>query len=38
MQIPEDTSEFAINASNQRFWAPHFLVLFARKFILSSWG
>ena len=22
MQIPEDTSEFAINASNERFWEP----------------
>ena len=22
MQIPEDTSEYAINASNQRFWEP----------------
>ena len=22
MQIPEDTSEFAINMSNQRFWEP----------------
>jgi fructose-1,6-bisphosphatase I len=22
MKIPEDTSEFAINASNQRFWEP----------------